>query len=360
MKLLRRGVLVGLMVASLGCNKRSSQTGYTQYPPGQPPPNYPGQYPTQPGPGQPPLQQPPPGQPPQQQPPPSSNPPIPSNLPPVANDPINFIDINFMRQRSQGVLQELIAALPSNQRSSVQSVPLVIDDTVGEVNAFAACSGGKALMAITDGLMEVQSQMARAKATDEFFGTNKFTEYVTMLAKHQQPNAPIVRPQPSFWNPVQDQDGRKVARQHQLFDEELAFVLGHELAHHYLQHTGCVGPQLAFPTPIDIGRVLSQAVPGFNQPNEIAADQNGTNNLLSAGKARQGYHWTEGGALLTLNFFLALKNYTPAESILFAFELSHPHPSFRIPIVQQTAANWRASGGNTPVNPFPFPIPGFG
>ena len=242
-----------------------------------------------------------------------------------------------MRQRSQGVLQELIAALPSNQRSSVQSVPLVIDDTVGEVNAFAACSGGKALMAITDGLMEVQSQMARAKATDEFFGTNKFTEYVTMLAKHQQPNAPIVRPQPSFWNPVQDQDGRKVARQHQLFDEELAF-----------------------PSPIDIGRVLSQAVPGFNQPNEIAADQNGTNNLLSAGKARQGYHWTEGGALLTLNFFLALKNYTPAESILFAFELSHPHPSFRIPIVQQTAANWRASGGNTPVNPFPFPIPGFG
>ena len=255
-------------------------------------------------------------------------------------------------------MQELIAALPANHGNSVASVPLIIDDTVGEVNAFAACSSGKAAMAISDGLMEVQSQMARARATDEIFGTNKFNEYVSMVAKFQKPKQPIVRPQPSFWNPQQDQDGRKVARQHQLNDEALAFVLGHELAHHYLQHTGCVGPQTAFPTPIDLGRLLSNTVPGFNQPNEIAADTNGTTNLLNAGKRRQGYHWTEGGAMMTLNFFLALKQITPVEAILFGFEISHPHPSFRIPIVQQTASQWRSTGGAS--GAFPFPIPGLG
>ena len=358
-------MLCGLLLgwSTSGCNpSRGASQPQGSYPPGypppgQPPPGYgyppPGQQP--PG-QQPPGQQPPggytqpPGQPPQQ--------PPPQNTPPVYNDPINLLDINFMRGRSQQVMQDLIAVLPASYRGMVQQVPLVVDDTVGDVNAFAACISGKPLMAITDGLLEIQSQMARAKATDDIFGTNKFGQYVQFVAQYQKPNQPIARPQPQFWDGQQDIDGRKVARQHQLMDEELAFVLGHELAHHYLRHTGCAGAQPALITPVDIGRALSQVVPGFNQPNEIAADTNGTNNLLSAGKARSDYHWTEGGAMLTLNFFLALKQMTPAESILFGFELSHPHPSFRIPIVQQTAAQWRATGGNP--SPFPFPIPGFG
>ena len=260
-----------------------------------------------------------------------------------------------MRQRAQQVIGELVAALPPAQKAMVQSVPLMVDDTVGEVNAFAACIDGKALMAISDGLLEIQAQMARSRATDELFGTRKFDEYLQFIARNQRPKAPIVRPAPNFFNPVQDVDGRKVLRQHQLFDEELAFVLGHELAHHYLLHTGCAGPQSARITTQDVGRVLTRAVPGFNQPNEIGADTNGTNNLLTAGSRRNGHKWTEGGALLTLNFFLALKSITPAESILFGFEISHPHPSFRIPIVQSTANNWRKSGGKS--TPWTFPIP---
>ncbi|MBW2459633.1 MAG: M48 family metalloprotease, partial [Deltaproteobacteria bacterium] len=172
----------------------------------------------------------------------------------------------------------------------------------------------------------------------------------------QQPGQPIVRPQAGFFDANQDADGRKVQRQHQLFNEELAFVLGHELAHHYLNHTGCAGGG-GMITPADIGRVLSRAVPGFNQPNEVTADTHGVQNTLTAGSRQQGYKWTEGGAMLTLDFFLALKSMTPAESILFGFELSHPHPAFRKPIVVQAANNWRAGGTATP---FPFPIPGLG
>jgi hypothetical protein len=361
MSLTRRSLLALCASATsatlLGCQKDPPRNaGYPpgQYPPGQYPP---GQYP----PGQAPPGQYPPGQAPPQG--PAPNQPIPANLPPVPNDPINYTDINFMRGRSQAVLQELVAALPQNQNAKVNGIPLVIDDTPGEVNAFAACINGKALMAITDGLMEIQSQMARARAFDEFFGTRKFDQYIRFVADNQRPKQPIVRPAPSFWEPyAQDTDGRKVARQHQLYDEELAFVLGHELAHHYLDHTGCAGRQPDFITPGDIGRVLSRAVPGFNQPNEVTADTNGTQNLLEAGRRRQGYHWTEGGALLTLNFFLALKQASPAESIIFAFEISHPHPSFRIPIVQQTANQWRSGGGAQPASPFPFPfpIPGLG
>ena len=344
--------LLVIAFAVTGCERqRSRSAGYP--PPGQPPPpGYPppGQ---PPGPGQP---APPPGAPPGQPTAPQAP------LPPVHNDPLNNLDVQFMRTRANGVLQELTASLPDRERGLTQSIPLIVDDTPGEVNAFAACSkDGQAAMAISDGLLEIQAQMAQCRANDELFGTRLLDAYIQLIVKYQKPNQPIVRPAQGFYNPAQQVDGRKVKRQHEVFDEELAFVLGHELAHHYRQHTGCVGrPDLPI-TPGDINRVLSGTVPVFNQPNELESDTQGTYNLLNAGKRRQGYHWTEGGAMLTLYFFESLKTMTPAESVLFAFELSHPHPAFRKPVVQQAAQQWRASGGTQQPggggSPFPFPIP---
>jgi peptidase M48-like protein len=338
--------MIGASLAQAGCREDPPPPRYGYpppgYPPGQaPPPGYP--------PGQPPGS--PPGQPPAVQ-------PVGPPPPPNPNDPINVINVMWERQRAQEVLAELRAALPANWQGALANVPLVADDTVGEVNAFAACIDGKPLMAVTDGLLEIAGQMARAKATDDVFGTQKFNAYLQFIAQNQRPEQPIVRPPLQFFDGGQDADGRKVQRQHDLFDEELAFILGHEQAHHYLRHTGCVGPQPVWVTPQDINRLLSRVVPGFNQQNEMEADVRGTENALGAGARRQGAKWNEEGALLVLNFFLALKTMTPAESILFGFELSHPHPSFRIPIVQQTANNWRRGGGNPGAWPFPFPFGG--
>ncbi len=333
-----------------------------QYPPGQYPPGYPpGQYPP---PGYPPGQYPPPGYPPGQYPPPPGTPPgtppppaYPPS-PPVFNDPINFTDMNYLHLRANQVLGELRSALPANYKAIVDPVPLMIDDSPGEVNAFAACTKSGPIMAITDGLLEISAQMARAKATDEFFGTHKLQQYVQLVSQNQQPKSPIVRPGPDFWDPTQDADGRKVARQHDLLDEQIAFILGHEQAHHYLGHTGgCAGGGNIF---TDLGGLLSNAVPVFNQPNEVAADTQGVTNTLNTGRARQGFHWNEEGAMLTLNFFVALMQMDPADRLLFAFQATHPPPELRIPIVQQTANQWRQSGGTAAPLPFPFPLPGFG
>src|SRR5690606_19811133 len=140
---------------------------------------------------------------------------------------------------AQAVMTELIAALDSGRQSRVKGIPLVVDDTPGEVNAFAGCTGGKSMMAITDGLLDIEAHLAQAQASDELFGTRKVDEYISLLATNPRAGAPIVRPAPGFFNPVQQVDGRKVARQHQLLDEQIAFVMGHELAHHYLGHLPC-------------------------------------------------------------------------------------------------------------------------
>jgi Zn-dependent protease with chaperone function len=141
-----------------------------------------------------------------------------------------------------------------------------------------------------------------------------------------------------------------VARQHELLEEEMAFVMGHEIAHHYLGHTGCVGT----PHPLtQIGAMLSTRLPIFNQPFELAADTQGTTNMLNAGARRNPYKWTEGGGLMMLSFFSAFEEISAGDSILFAFVLSHPPSGVRIPIVTQTANNWRAAQPRPPMPPRP-------
>jgi hypothetical protein len=239
-------------------------------------------------------------------------------------------------------MTELIAALPDAARTRVQSIPLAIDDTPGLVNAFATCVGPKAAMVVSDGLLDIIAHLAQAKANDDFFGTHKVDEYDAFIAARQRPNTPIVEPPAGFFDAAQLADPRRVARQHDVFDETLGFVLGHELGHHHLGHLPCTGGP-GFLGMGEVARNLSQNVPVFNQPNEFEADAVGTNNILVAGAHRNGYHWTEGGALLMMKFFSAIDQLSP-ESILFAFESTHPPPLLRIPVIQQTANLVRLAG----------------
>ena len=312
----------------IGCSSGSSQA------------TYPAQYPQQPGVAQ----------------PPTAAQPVPvavgqaAPLPapgvvmlPVVNDPINFNDLGYLRGQAQSLLNELVATLPAPQQSRVAGIPLVVDSTPGDVNAFATCtSSGHAAMAITDGLLDIESHLSQARATDETFGTHKMSDYIQLIVQNQRANQPIVQPPLGFFDATQQADGRKVARQHQLLEEQIGFVLGHELAHHYLGHLPCTS---AGQLPLaELGQALSGTVPLFNQPNEIAADTSGTNTLLTMGFRRSGYHLTEGGALITMQFFAGLEQFSAAQ-LLFAFQNDHPPAVVRTPIIQQTAAAWRLTGG---------------
>jgi Zn-dependent protease with chaperone function len=262
---------------------------------------------------------------------------------PVSNDPINAVDVAFLRGQAQSLLNELVASLPAAQQQRVAGIPLVVDSTPGEVNAFATCTAGRhAAMAITDGLLDIEAHLSQARATDEIFGTHKLTDYIQLIVQQQRPKRPIVQPPPGFFDAAQHVDGRKVLRQHQLLEEQVGFVLGHELAHHYLGHLPCTS---AGQLPLaELGQALSGTVPLFNQPNEIAADTSGTNNLLTMGFRRTGYHLNEGGALITMQFFAGLEQFS-AGALIFAFQNSHPPAVIRAPIIQQTVAAWKLTGG---------------
>ncbi len=268
--------------------------------------------------------------------------PVPAQV--VGDDAINRADLQFQRTRVTALVAELISALDASIRGRVERLPITFDPNANDINAFATCTkSGKATIAITDGMLILTAYLAQLQASDEVLATRYFDQYVNYVAKNQQPNAPVLAP-PAQWLPAASRNNpTKVARQQQLNDEMLAFVMGHELGHHYLSHLPCTSI-----LPLDaaeVGILLTDVVPAFNQPNELAADVAGTRNLLEAGRRRTTYHLTEGGALLTMRFFRALDQARPSD--MFNFERTHPPPSIREPIVQTAAQAFRAGSGIT-------------
>lgn len=347
MSVWKGAVSVLVMACAMSCSSDRQTPAQNPQPyPGQGYPQQPGVAPGQPGFGQPGVQQ--PGQ-------PGFGQPVQPGVgqPGTAFDPIAAQQLSFLRQQAQNVLGELVAALPPAKQQRVAGIPLVVDDTPGDVNAFAACSDqGKSAMAITDGLLQIEAVLALAQAHDEVYGTRAVDAYIQTLATQLRPGQPIPQAPAGLFPGAADP--RVVAREAQLFDEQLAFVMGHELGHHHLGHLPCT----ATADPLgagEVARVLSGTVPLFNQPNEIAADLAGTYNVLDAARnraARGGYAWTEGGGLLTMRFFSGLDQLSPA-TVLTSFESSHPPPQLRVPIIQQAANTWRSTGGA------PFPMLGF-
>jgi len=273
------------------------------------------------------------------------NQPSPSlNTPQPSDDPLGRGDTDFMRKRVESIVAELIAALEPSLRSRVQNLPIVFDPSRTEVNAFATCSRGqKAAIAVTDGMLVLTGNVAQLRATDDVFGTHLLANYTAYVAQNAQAGQPILLPATYLPSAEQAHSTAKVSRELHLFDEMIGFIFAHEMAHHYLNHLPCTSV-----LPLDaseLGVMLTDAVPGFNQPNETAADMAGVRNVLLAGKRRTSDPLTESGAIAQLTFFEALDSARPID--VFSFERTHPPPSLRVPVVQTAAQAFRATGGIT-------------
>lgn len=296
--------------------------------------------------------------------------PLPSTSPPAtpgSYDAQGQLSLGFLQAESAQILRELVAALPTESRAKVDGIPLLFDNQTGEVNAFAGCENGAAFMAITAPLMRAMGHISEAKAADELFGTQRVSRYTRLAADSLGANGPVPAPPPGFYSPAEALDARKLARQRDVYDEMVAFVLGHELAHHYLGHTGCAnGTPSRGLDPARLGRIVTTIVSPLNQFNETGADTAGVDNLLEMGSRRAGRApMTEMGGVLTLEFFGSMEQMSPT-SVALGILRTHPHPRVRIPLIQSTAQRWRSGqgrGGSTQGGwpfplPIPFPIPG--
>jgi hypothetical protein len=250
---------------------------------------------------------------------------------------------------ARAVARELVSNLSPANQALVASIPLVFDPSE-DVNAFAGCDeSGAPFVTGTEGLLEAIDAISQTRATDERYGSRTYDAYVAAVAPalvSQQGGSALLPP--GIVPVAQWLDAARISRAHEIFDEMVAFTFGHELSHHYLGHTGCAHgqPPGVPPALSSMGRLLSSALPGLNQPNEIAADTNGCINVLDSGRARaaQAYRWNEEGALWLLDFFSRLERASGASPLL-GFLRTHPNPSLRLPVVQGVAATWHLQHG---------------
>lgn len=314
-------------------------------PPANPPPQqgYNQPYPQQPYPYPPQPQNQP--QPPQNQPqlPPQTPPQNPPQNQPVATPLLAPLFGALMWQaEARAILAELISHLDPTFAARVRGIPMAFDPDVTEINAFAGCDdSGSAFMAGTEGLLEAVDAIAQTQATDELYGTQTYEAYLQVIiprilkADDKLGPALPLGSIPAQYTLVP----QRLSRAHEIWDDVIAFTFGHELAHHYLGHTGCAVGQSQGPSPAAIGRLASQVIPLLNQPNEVAADNYGLIDVLDTGRARRpAFQWSERGALTLLQFFDRLERASGQAYV--AFLLSHPNSVFRMTIVRGAAAVW--------------------
>lgn len=251
----------------------------------------------------------------------------------------------MQKAETASVLGELIQNLPADRQSKVRGIPLVFDPNPDELNAFAGCDErGSPFMAATVGLLDAVDAIAQTRATDELFGTQSYEGYLkVVIPRLQQPKGGSAALPQGIIAPQHLLDPRRAARARDLFDEIIAFAFAHELAHHYMAHTGCANGQAASsgPDPSSVARLASRVVPLVNQAMETQSDTEGTFNVLNTGKARARagrVRWTEGGGIQLLEFFSRLDGIPLFHPI--GFLSTHPNSRGRLLWVQGVVRAW--------------------
>ncbi len=263
---------------------------------------------------------------------------LPTNLSPAPL--LSPLAASAMHQEVRTVLDELIGHLPAPSASRVKGIPLKLDPSPTEINAYAGCDAqGKPFLAGTEGLLHAIFAIAETKACDEIDAAHSYDGYMTTITPvltAQTPGSPQL---PQNVRPAQCVvDPRVLSRAREMFDDMAAFTFGHELAHHYLGHTGCAINDSPFTQGLATVEHLSQQlVPAFNQPNEIAADTAGLYNVMDTGRARRPhYEYSEKGGMMLLDFFARLEGSGGA----IAFTRSHPPSTTREGWVRTAATTW--------------------
>ena len=273
--------------------------------------------------------------------------------PPGSWDASGLMTSAFLDQEAHAIHAALVTALDTHENEQIRAIPFEVIVEPREPNAAAVCTRSReARMVITSAMLELAAGIAEAKAYDEIAGTDTYEQYVTSVVSQVRNEQPISGVDPRLHQTPSATDPHKLSRQRHLYDMQVAFIVGHELAHHYRGHTSCVNGRSGAEVQRDeLARALAHTVPPFSQPREVEADMWGVTNVLEAGRARRGDTWSEEGALLNLDFFRRLTDHGGQELIM-AFLSTHPPSALRIPIVRSTAQQW-TPGWRPPRMPVP-------
>ena len=173
-------------------------------------------------------------------------------------------DRALLRNRSRDVWSDLLSALP---KPLAPEPRLTHDGDPFAVRLASWCSNDYPIVAVSDGFLLLVAYVVEATVYDLVFGKNSIDTLSAVMAQRLDRGDGLAGLPPK--DLPRTRDPRVLARQHELFDATLRFLLAHELAQFALQHDPCSAESKAVQSRYRQGCIE----PAFSYPLEIAADE---------------------------------------------------------------------------------------
>lgn len=244
-----------------------------------------------------------------------------------------------LHQTARAALRELTSGLDANDKRRLTGLYVAFDPNVADASAMAACDDdGDYVIVVSDAMLRLVTNVARALAYDEANGSRRIDEYAEFLARVQVPGRRLLPPPPGFFTaakPAATLDDRQL--------DAFFFVLARELAHLRAGDLQCPRPTATHERGDDEWTSKEQALametsrvlyPGHATERDAEA----MTRTLDAGRRPEG-------ALALLRFFERMEQEKTTHLATFAstYLTLHPSSAMRAANVRAVAAERSAT-----------------
>jgi hypothetical protein len=247
-----------------------------------------------------------------------------------------------LRQKAQAEAKKLVAGLAAEDQRRLTGTYVAFDANASDPSAMAACDDdGDYVIVVTDAMLRLASNVARAQSLDEPEGGRRVEEYADFVARSQVSGRRLLPPPAGFYT------GPLVSTTHETrLREALSFVLARELTHLRAGDLVC-----GHPTPThEVGddewtaaeqRRALESGASLYRGRAAERDVEATKRVLDAGR-------TELGALGLLRFFAQLEvgRVVHASRFFPTYLLQHPAAALRATSVRNAAGDAGAGAGH--------------
>jgi len=243
-----------------------------------------------------------------------------------------------LRTRAQIELKRLYSRMNQADQRRLVGIYIAFDPNPNDPSAMAACDDdGDYVVAITEAMLRLMANVARAQSFDETNGSRRIDSYAQFVARAQLPGQRLLPPPPGFFSAA-----KPAVTFEDRLREALAFVLAREMAHMKAGDLVCPHPTATHESGDDVWtddeqRAALEGAKKIYPGNATERDAQATAALVNA-------DLTEEGALGLLRFFVQFEIERVNFSSRFAprYLAQHPNPVARMATVRAAAQTARA------------------
>lgn len=255
-----------------------------------------------------------------------------------ADDLTPALDTAAYRATADEAFAKLLTVLPTRERAKLIGAYVAHDDDAADPVAQAACDDdGDGVVVVSDAMLRLLADVARATSFDEISGSRRVEEYAEYLARVQIPGRRLLPPPAGFY--VAQTAGSSESER---FREAVAFVVARETAHLVAGDLRCPHPTATREHGdhvwTEAERRKARETADVLYPGRAAErDGEATTWLVNGGRG-------EAGALGLLRFFATVEVQRTTNATRFepTYLRTHPSANTRIMTVRGSAALARA------------------